>query len=175
MLTFADLNEFLTIYRPELEKMCFPKLNKSFEETAYDIYKEFIEIQKHESDIKYLLDELKQLTMVVYDLNQPQIQEWCARTKDLYIDKLFGFATHYFHFLETPNDFIYIQQLDVSIESKGLENIIMFCDVQKILCWGEYYLTKEHRKPANPNDYYYVQPDPNAPSDIDVVKQLLLL
>ena len=48
----------------------------------------------------------------------------------------------------------------------------------KNLYFGEYYKNKEDRSPAevaNPKDYYYQEPDPSSPSDIEVVKSILEL
>jgi hypothetical protein len=175
LLSINDLNTFLESHSPLHPNGDFINMFKNYEETAYDTYKELIDVQKHDTELKNLLEELKLQILKVNDLNQPEIQDWCIRTKDLYLNKLFGFAFHYFYFIETPTDPIYIRQLDVYVERKGFENVILFCDVQNILCWGEYYLPQTERTMPNPNDYYYTPPDPNAPKSIELVKRLLLI
>jgi hypothetical protein len=55
----------------------------------------------------------------------------------------------------------------------GLVGSLQFWELQWLLYFGEYHLAMENRTITDPKDYYYTLPNPNEPSDLNKVKEIL--
>lgn len=135
--------------------------------------KELLEYCKHLNVVSFLNEELKRLIIKNTDLNNPEVQSWCERTKDFFNDELFSFGLN---FMDSGNDtenYLHIPPIDLYIENKEVIELVNFWNAQWILYFGKYYIPKELRRPPDPpGSYYSLGKDPNEPSDIEKVKKI---
>ena len=111
-------------------------------------------------------------------LDNEAVRKWVDGNIPFFKEHLFSFGYTYtdedgkldkdFHF---PDYGIYINRAPYV-------PIIQYWLLMKNLYFGEYYKKNEDRSPieaADPKDYYYVAPDPNAPNDLEIVRNILAL
>ena len=175
ILSLAQIGQFIES-NPHLEnKSEFPKLNRSFDERKYSAFKTLFKYSRFDKEVTLLTKELMDIILVKNDLNHPSVTEWCKKTRSFFKENLLGFGLEYLDSGNIIKGEIPILA-DVFIDLSEISELVEFWQLQWILYFSDYHIPEHDRedpKPADPNDYYYSPPDPNAPSELNEIKRIL--
>lgn len=121
--------------------------------------------------------ELENIICQVDDLDSEEVRNWVNEFYLFFKTHLFLFGHLYQDEDGNHDKHFYLRDFNMYIQREPFIPIIQFWYLMDNLYSGQYHLPKDDRKftPPNPNDYYYREPDPNAPEDIEVIKQILQL
>lgn len=124
---------------------------------------------------KKAVSELTSIIKRVNDLDNEEVRIWVEENILFYKQNLFAFGTSFTDENGEHELNFYLPQYHLYVERKEFVPVIQCWYLMKNLYYGQYHLVKEKRKfeEPNPQDYYYVAPNPSVPSNIDVVKQIL--
>lgn len=116
---------------------------------------------------------LKSILQKEPTLEQRAIREWTVNHQQLGQKELFGFYFEYLDYGDDPTRDLYIPALTLYVDRSDFIPIIQFWELHYFLYGNQYHLEASERQIADPNEYYYTPPDPNAPSDLEKVLRLL--
>ena len=140
---------------------------------AYEAYRQFIAWHHLDKPCWDQLIKLKNILSYFPDLNHPEVMNWVADNYTFFEEEVFSLYNE-LDWIDFKEDYFYIPVTEEYPEKKEFRNLICFHEVMWILFFGEYYLPESERsEPDDPNDYYYVPPDPEAPSELEEVLSLL--
>ncbi len=136
----------------------------------YDIYCFAVPCKRAVQELSEMLDQ-------EMDLDSESIRKWVEEYYLFYKAHLSLFCHQYQDETGVHDKDFYLSDFNLYIERKPFIPIIQFWYLMNTLYWGQYHLPKEQRKfeELSPNDYYYKELDPNAPSDLEVIKRILEL
>lgn len=111
------------------------------------------------------------------NLDSGSVCKWVVEYYPFYKSHLSLFCHQYQDETGVHDKDFYLSDFNLYIEREPFIPVIQFWYLMNTLYWGQYHLPKEQRKfeKLSPNDYYYKELDPNAPSDLEVVKRILEL
>lgn len=119
------------------------------------------------------VSRLKAILQKEPTLDQRAIREWTVNHYQLGQKELFGFFFEYLDYGDDPNRDLHIPALNLYVDRTDFTPIIQFWELHYFLYGNQYHLEASEREIADPNEYYYNPPDPNAPPDLDIVMALL--
>ena len=111
----------------------------------------------------------------VNDLNSEEIRVWVQDNVTFFEQNLLLFGYTYGDANGEHKLNFYLPEFQLYIEREEFVPIIQYWYLMTNLYFSQYHLIESERKIEEPNplDYYYVAPDPNRPSDLDIIKQIL--
>ena len=124
------------------------------------------------------VEEFKGIIIEHNNLESEEVRIWVDSNIPFFKENLFSFGYTYTDEDGKLEKDFYLPDYCIYIDRTTYVPIIQYWLLMKNLYFGEYYKNKEDRSPAevaNPKDYYYQEPDPSSPSDIEVVKSILEL
>ncbi len=158
---------------PEKEKLTLiGKLKYDDNHHKYNSYEKFINWASFKNYCTKENAELRKILSENNTLEQTEIKNWVTKNEYVCFEELYGLWVENQGSLHT-DDYFYLQATGEYLEKKEFKSILEFCEVMNILYFGEYHLPFEERTEPDPNDYYYVKPNPDDPSDLEQVKSIL--
>ena len=124
------------------------------------------------------VEELRSIITKYGELDTEEVRIWVDRNVPFFKEHLFSFGYTYKDEDGNLEKDFYLPDYSIYIDRTPFVPIIQYWLLMKNLYFGEYYKKKEDRSPteaADPKDYYYVEPDPDAPTDLEIVKNILEL
>ena len=172
--TIADLIEYIHETEPTLG---FDKdiLNPNPERIKLYLLKELYQFYSFARPCKKAVAELTSIIQRVDTLENEEVRIWVEENILFYEQNILLFGSLYNDENGEHEQNLYLPKYNLYIERKAFVPVIQYWYLMNHLYFGKYYLIKEERKftEPNPQDYYYVAPDENATSDLEVVKQIL--
>lgn len=147
--------------------------NPELDERRQNIYNELLNYYDRKNRCIRGISRLKAILQKEPTLDQRNIREWTVNHQQLGQKELFGFYFEYLDYGDDPNRDLYIPALALYVDRTDFIPIIQFWEIHYFLYGNQYHLEASEREIADPNEYYYNPPDPNAPPDLDIVIALL--
>ena len=151
-------------------------MNPHPEKQKFDYLKELLHFYSFRTPCQKAVNELKKIIEDTDDLNTMFVRTWVDENVLFFKENLFSFGYSYVdEDGENERDF-YLSKYNLYVENKGFIPIIQYWQLMWILYFGQYFKPIEERDITipDPNDYYYVKPNPNAPSDLEIIKNILV-
>ena len=161
MKSVTDFND--TILEPNPERLKLFHLKE-----LYQFYTFAVPCNKMVQELKKIIDSEN-------DLECEDVRLWVQENTLFFRNNIFSFGYSYTDEKGEHDGNFFLPQHNLYVERAPFVPVIQYWYLMKNLYFGQYHLVKEERKveEANPNDYYYQEPNPNHPSDLDIVKQIL--
>ena len=168
VLKYVTDNKELLEYNNDL-------LNPHPEKQKFDYLKELLHFYSFGTPCQKTVNELKKIIENTDDLNTELVRTWVNENAFFFKENLFNLGYSYVdEDGENDKDF-YLSKYNLYVEIKEFIPIIQCWQLMWNLYFGQYFKPIEERDKTeqDPNDYYYVKPDPNAPSDLEIIKNIL--
>jgi len=150
-------------------------LNPHPEKQKFDYLNELLHFYSFRTLCQKEVNELKKIIESTDDLNTEFVRTWVDENLLFFKENLFSFGyTYVDDDGENDKDF-YLSKYNLFVENKEFIPIIQYWQLMWILYFGQYYkpIKDRDKTERDPNEYYYVKPDPNAPNDLEIIKSIL--
>ena len=172
--TINDVEQYVEENR-ELLEFYRDHLNPHAEKQKFNYFNELLVYYSFVAPAKLLVNEFSTIFEQENDLDCEPVRRWVVENTRFFKTNLFMFGVSYLDKNGLLEQNFYNSSYDFYVDFSEFIPIIQYWQLMWNLHFGQYHLVKQERKftEPNPKDYYYVEPDPNAPSDIEVVKTIL--
>jgi len=173
--SIEDVRKYVNDHK-ELLEFNNDLLNPHPEKQKFDYLKELLHFYSFRTPCQKAVNELKRIIENTDDLNTEFVRTWVDENVLFFKENLFNLGYSYVdEDGENDKDF-YLSKYNLFVENKEFIPIIYYWQLMWILYFSQYFKPIEERDKIepDPNDYYYVKPDPNAPSDLEVIKSILV-
>lgn len=172
--TIPDVIEYIKETEPTLgfDEDIF---NPNPERLKLNLLKDLYQFYSFAMPCKKAVEELTNIIHRVDTLEHEEVRIWVKENTLFFEKNLLLFGTQFTDENGEHEQNLYLSKYNLYIERKEFVPVIQYWYLMNNLYFGQYHLVKEERKFEEPNpfDYYYVEPNPNDPSDLDVLKQIL--
>lgn len=170
VMEYIDETEIRTDFNDDI-------LNPDPEKHKLRTLKELYKIYKLSVPCNFAVKQLDCIIVEGNDLDSTSVRRWVDEFYPFFKSELSLFCYLYQDEDGSHDKDFFLRDFNLFIQRKPFIPIIKFWYLMDNLYWGQYHLPKDDRKftPPNPNDYYYRESDPNAPEDIEVIKQIIQL
>lgn len=172
ILKIEDLQDF--IEKNPLVSNVDPLAYKTEQQRQASFYFDLLENLSHHPYCAAAITELKSILKNNFTLDQKAVADWIYNHYPYFDEHLVLFGVDYLE-NESATDGNLDLRDGTCLEKDPFLPIIQFWNCMWLLYYSEYNKAFEERTEPDPNDYYYVAPDPNRLSDIDTIKSYLEL
>ena len=171
--TIADIQEF--IEETDLSKINDDILDPDPIRYKWNDLTQLYTFYSFSTPCKKAVKELNIIIESVNTLDHELIRVWVADNLVFFKNNLFNFGYTYTDEAGGHSNDYYLPRHHLYIERIAFIPVLQYWQIMWNLYFGKYYLEKDQRKFTKPtsNDYYYLKPVSNAPSNIEVVKSIL--
>ena len=139
---------------------------------------EFLTYYSYRTKAVDAVEEFRRIINSNNCLDNEGVRIWVEGNIPFFKEHLFSFGYTYTDEDGNLDKDFYLPDYSIFIDRTAYIPIIQYWLLMKNLYFGEYYKKREDRSPieaADPKDYYYVEPDHDAPTDIEIARNILAL